>query len=379
MTAAFAIGMGRYALGKAPDYAKDAPGLEGRPIGAHQAIAHPLAAGPHRARTGPADDAEGRRPLRRRRRHGRGRGRQHGQVRGRRGLREGRRPGRPHPRRQRPDPRVRPRLAGHGGPRRPDRAGQPGDDPQLRLPARPWACPSRTDPAGAAPTAGTSPHQMRGQVDEDRATVFHTSEYPTRRDPRPARSTSRARPGRRVRRPPALVDGVDGTAPLTLRPARRASPAGSPPGSPRRASARATSSPCTAPTRSLYPVVFYAATRAGATVTHRPSARHRRGVGQAAARLRRPLDRHRLAAAGPAARAAEWRAASRRSSSATRPRATARVHRHARLDRARAGGHDRPGRGRRGPAVLLGHDRHPQGRDAHPPQHRHQPRPARAR
>ena len=42
MTAAFAIGMGRYALGQAITYAKDRT-VWNTPIGAHQAIAHPLA------------------------------------------------------------------------------------------------------------------------------------------------------------------------------------------------------------------------------------------------------------------------------------------------------------------------------------------------
>ncbi|MFP1626383.1 acyl-CoA dehydrogenase family protein [Streptomyces sp. 5K101] len=42
MTAAFAIGMGRYALAKAVDYAKERQVWKD-PIGAHQAIAHPLA------------------------------------------------------------------------------------------------------------------------------------------------------------------------------------------------------------------------------------------------------------------------------------------------------------------------------------------------
>ncbi|WP_329457284.1 acyl-CoA dehydrogenase family protein [Streptomyces sp. NBC_01497] len=42
MTAAFAIGMGRYALGKAVAYAKERT-VWGTPIGAHQALAHPLA------------------------------------------------------------------------------------------------------------------------------------------------------------------------------------------------------------------------------------------------------------------------------------------------------------------------------------------------
>ncbi|MEU6493753.1 acyl-CoA dehydrogenase family protein [Streptomyces sp. NPDC046984] len=42
MTAAFAIGMGRYALSRAVDYARDRTVWK-QPIGAHQAIAHPLA------------------------------------------------------------------------------------------------------------------------------------------------------------------------------------------------------------------------------------------------------------------------------------------------------------------------------------------------
>jgi alkylation response protein AidB-like acyl-CoA dehydrogenase len=42
MTAAFAIGMGRYALARAVDYARDRT-VWNAPIGAHQAIAHPLA------------------------------------------------------------------------------------------------------------------------------------------------------------------------------------------------------------------------------------------------------------------------------------------------------------------------------------------------
>ncbi|RSS78217.1 acyl-CoA dehydrogenase family protein [Streptomyces sp. WAC06614] len=42
MTAAFAIGMGRYALGRAVDYARTRTVWK-EPIGAHQAVAHPLA------------------------------------------------------------------------------------------------------------------------------------------------------------------------------------------------------------------------------------------------------------------------------------------------------------------------------------------------
>ncbi|MFH8756443.1 acyl-CoA dehydrogenase family protein [Streptomyces atroolivaceus] len=43
MGAAFSIGMGRYALERAVDYAKTRTVWRGAPIGAHQAIAHPLA------------------------------------------------------------------------------------------------------------------------------------------------------------------------------------------------------------------------------------------------------------------------------------------------------------------------------------------------
>ncbi len=70
MTAAFAIGMGRFALARAVEYARDRTVWKA-PIGSHQAIAHPRA-GAHRPRTGPPDDAEGRPPLRRGGRHRRG-------------------------------------------------------------------------------------------------------------------------------------------------------------------------------------------------------------------------------------------------------------------------------------------------------------------
>ncbi|WP_419995916.1 acyl-CoA dehydrogenase family protein [Streptomyces boninensis] len=43
MTAAFAIGMGRHALGRALDYARTRQVWKGGPIGVHQALAHPLA------------------------------------------------------------------------------------------------------------------------------------------------------------------------------------------------------------------------------------------------------------------------------------------------------------------------------------------------
>ncbi|MEV2244608.1 acyl-CoA dehydrogenase family protein [Streptomyces sp. NPDC049970] len=43
MGAAFAIGMGRYAVGRAVEYARTRTVWKGAPIGSHQAIAHPLA------------------------------------------------------------------------------------------------------------------------------------------------------------------------------------------------------------------------------------------------------------------------------------------------------------------------------------------------
>ncbi|MFE4453150.1 acyl-CoA dehydrogenase family protein [Streptomyces sp. NPDC056796] len=43
MGAAFAIGMGRYAVGRAVEYARTRTVWKGAPIGAHQAVAHPLA------------------------------------------------------------------------------------------------------------------------------------------------------------------------------------------------------------------------------------------------------------------------------------------------------------------------------------------------
>jgi alkylation response protein AidB-like acyl-CoA dehydrogenase len=106
MGAASALGMARYALDKA------------RPV----------------------DDAEGRRALRRGGEGGR-RGREHGQVRRRRGLHRRGGPGRADPRRQRAGLGVRP-----GFPRRrvaagPDRPGEPRDDPELRGPAHPEAAP----------------------------------------------------------------------------------------------------------------------------------------------------------------------------------------------------------------------------------------------
>ena len=43
MAASFSTGLARFALDRAAAYAKERDGLQGRPIGSHQAIAHPLA------------------------------------------------------------------------------------------------------------------------------------------------------------------------------------------------------------------------------------------------------------------------------------------------------------------------------------------------
>ena len=95
----------------------------GRPIGTHQGVAHPLAHAAHPGGTGPADDRQGGGALRRRPRPGGRRGRQHGQVRLRRGrgARRGHRD--PGARRQRHDHRVR-----RGDPAR--RASGPAGSPR---------------------------------------------------------------------------------------------------------------------------------------------------------------------------------------------------------------------------------------------------------
>ena len=79
----------------------------------------------------------------------------------------------------------------------------------------------------------------------------------------------------------------------------------------------------------------------------------------------RPADRR----SGRAAAATAAAGTGRCSSSATQIRATPR-----RADRSAA---VRSRRRRRHPALLVGHDRVPQGRDAHPPEPRCQPRPVR--
>ena len=73
---------------------QDPPGVEDADRGAPGTLAS-AGAEPHRDRVGQADDAEGGHALRPRRRRGRGRGGEHGQVRRGRGVGPRRRPGRP--------------------------------------------------------------------------------------------------------------------------------------------------------------------------------------------------------------------------------------------------------------------------------------------
>ncbi len=132
LSAATANGIGRYVLGKAAEYAKGRE-VWGTPIARHQGIAHPLAKAKievelARLMTDKAawlcdhagDTAGGRR------------GRQHGQVRGRRGRVRRARPGDPDSRGERDVDRVRPRRHVGDDPPAPHRAGQSRDDPQLR-------------------------------------------------------------------------------------------------------------------------------------------------------------------------------------------------------------------------------------------------------
>ena len=130
MGAAIACGAGRRALGKAAAYANERGGL-GRADRHAPGDRAPARGGEDRARAGAADDAEGVRALRRRRAR-RGRGEQHGEVRGGRGGHQVRRPGDPGARRQRLRARVR--ALGHvvGRAPHPDRARFARDDPELR-------------------------------------------------------------------------------------------------------------------------------------------------------------------------------------------------------------------------------------------------------
>ena len=93
MGAASAVGMGRFAIDKAVDYVKTRQVWK-TPDRCTPGTLTSAGAEPHRDRAGQADDAEGRHPVRQRRRRGRGGGREHGEVRGRRGVGARRRPGR---------------------------------------------------------------------------------------------------------------------------------------------------------------------------------------------------------------------------------------------------------------------------------------------
>ena len=131
MAASFSTGLARFALDKAAAYAKERTVFKD-PIGAHQAIAHPLAQS-HieiemaRLMTQKAaalydagDDM------------GAGEAANMAEVRRRRGRLRRRRPRGADPRRQRDHPGVRHGRPPGRHPRGPDRPGQPRDDPQLR-------------------------------------------------------------------------------------------------------------------------------------------------------------------------------------------------------------------------------------------------------
>ena len=132
------------------------------------------------------------------------------------------------------------------------------------------------------------------------------------------------------------------------------------------------------PNSLLFPAVFYGATRAGAAV----STVHPLATAEEFARQLRDSGARWIVTVSPLL---EVGAAGGRAGRAGceeifvcdhAERASQRCCDMLAEHRARAGGHDRPGRGPGRAAVLLGHDVHAQGRDAHPPQHRHQPRPA---
>ncbi len=130
MAAAGSIGAGDRALRQASEYARERA-VWGKPIGTHQGLSHPLAQCKVELELARRDDAEGLRALRRRL-QGRGRGVEHGQVRGGRGGGQVRRSGDPDPRRQRHRARVRAHRHVVGSAAQQDRPGEPRDDPQLR-------------------------------------------------------------------------------------------------------------------------------------------------------------------------------------------------------------------------------------------------------
>ena len=85
MAAAGSVGMGRYALDKAVAYANERE-VWGKPIGTHQGLAHPLAKAKVELELAKLMMQKAAVALRRRRRHGRRRVGEHGQVRRGRGA-----------------------------------------------------------------------------------------------------------------------------------------------------------------------------------------------------------------------------------------------------------------------------------------------------
>ena len=118
-----------------------------------------------------------------------------------------------------------------------------------------------------------------------------------------------------------------------------------------------------------FATVFHGILRAGATVTTINSLYTAERDREAARRMPGPLARHRLAAAAAGqGRRGEARHPRRHAHRARRRRGHPNLRDLLTEQRRRARGELRPGDARRGAAVLLGHHRHPQGRDAEPPQ-----------
>ena len=145
MAASFSTGLARYALDKAVAYVKERE-VFGAPIGTHQGLAHPLAQSKieielARLMTQKAaalydagDDM------------GAGEAANMAKYAAAEAACDAAGPGGPGPRRQRDHPGVRRRRPARRRPGRPDRPGEPRDDPELRGHALAWACPSPTDP-----------------------------------------------------------------------------------------------------------------------------------------------------------------------------------------------------------------------------------------